>query len=58
MVGDLLDLVKESLKYLVKLMNDTDNFALVIFSDSSKIVNNLTRMTEENKSMILDNIEK
>ena len=58
MIGDPLDLVKESLKYLVKLMNDTDNFALVTFSDSSIIVNNLTRMTEENKSMILDNIEK
>ena len=28
MYGEPLDLVKESLKYLIKLMNDTDNFAL------------------------------
>jgi len=58
MLGDPLDLVKESLKYLVKLMNDKDNFALVTFSHNSQIINNLTRMTEENKNIILDNIEK
>ena len=58
MVGDPLNLVKESLKYIVNLMNETDNFALVTFSDISYFVNNLTKMTEENKSKILDNIEK
>jgi Mg-chelatase subunit ChlD len=57
MSGEPINLVKESLKYLVKLMNETDNFALVTFSSSSQIVNDLTKMTEENKSIILDNIE-
>ena len=57
MSGEPLALVKESLKYLVKLMNETDNFALVTFSGSSYFVNNLTKMTEENKNLILDNIE-
>ena len=57
MNGAPINLVKESLKYLVKLMNDTDNFALVTFSGSSQIVNNLTNMTEENKNLILGKIE-
>ena len=58
MSGNRLDLVKETLKHIVKEMNDTDNFALVTFSSSSYFINNLTKMTEENKSIILDNIEK
>ena len=57
MSGEPINLVKESLKYLVKLMNETDNFALVTFSSSSQTINNLTKMTEENKNLILDNIE-
>ena len=57
MRGEPLDLVKESLKYLVNLMNDTDNFALVTFSSDSEIVNTLTKMYKENKNAILDNIE-
>ena len=58
MSGNRLDLVKETLKHIVKEMNDTDNFALVTFSSGSYFINNLTKMTEENKSIILDNIEK
>ena len=57
MSGEPINLVKESLKYLVKLMNETDNFALVTFSSSSQTINNLTKMTEENKNLILYNIE-
>ena len=57
MSGEPINLVKESLKYLVKLMNETDNFALVTFSSSSQTINNLTKMTKENKNLILDNIE-
>ena len=57
MSGSPINLVKESLKYLVKLMNETDNFAIVTFSSNSQIVNNLTKMTEENKNLILENIE-
>ena len=58
MYGEPLNLVKESLKYLVKLMSDTDNFALVTFSDDSYLINGLTKMTKENKNLILDNIAK
>ena len=57
MSGAPINLVKESLNYLVKLMNDTDNFALVTFSSNSQIVNNLTIMTEENKNVILGKIQ-
>ena len=56
MSGSPITLVKESLEYLVKLMNSTDNFALVTFSSSSEVVNGLTPMTEENKEKILLNI--
>ena len=58
MSGEPINLVKESLKYLVKLMTDSDNFALVTFSDESYLINDLTKMTQENKNLILDNIEK
>ena len=58
MIGDPLNLVKESLKYLVKLMSDSDNFALVTFSDNSYLINDLTKMTQENKNLILNNIEQ
>ena len=57
MSGAPINLVKESLNYLVKLMNDTDNFALVTFSSNSQIVNNLINMTEENKNVILGKIQ-
>ena len=49
-----IELAKESLKYLINLMDESDNFALVTFSSSSKVVNDLTRMTEENKTLILN----
>lgn len=39
MASEPLDLVKESLKYFVKLMSDMDNYVLVTFSNNSQIVN-------------------
>ena len=53
MSGEPLNLVKESLKYLVNLMNEQDNFALVSFSDSAYLLSNLTQMTSTNKNQIL-----
>ena len=50
MADEPLDLVKVSLKYLVKLMSNIDNFALVRFSINSQIVNTLTKVTQENKN--------
>ena len=47
MQGEKIELVRESLQYLVKnLMNEQDNFALVVFSDSAYIIQNLTQMNE------------
>ena len=51
------ELVKESLKYLVNLMNEDDNLALVTFDSQSYIVNELTKMTSENKTVLLKNID-
>ena len=50
MADEPIDLVKESLKYLVKLMSDKDNLALVTFSNYSQIINKITKMTQENKN--------
>ena len=54
MSGDRLDLVKESLNYLVNLMNEQDNFALIQFSDDADLLTPPTKMTSENKTKILD----
>ena len=56
-MGDKNKLVKESLKYLVNLMKEEDNFALVKFDDEEKVVNNFTKMTEENKTLLINNID-
>ena len=58
MSGDKIKLVRESLKYLVNLMNEEDNFALVKFDDYAVVVNNFTKMTEENKTLLIENIDK
>ena len=52
MYGDPINLVKQSLDYLVNLMNDTDNFALVTFSNSATLEFDLTEMTQDNKEII------
>ena len=57
MYGDPLNLVKQSLDYLVNLMNDTDNFALVTFSNSATLEFNLTEMTQGNKEKISTRIK-
>ena len=57
MSGDKIKLVKESLKYLVKLMNETDNLALITFSFDAEVINKLTPMTPENKTDLLNNID-
>ena len=48
--GEPLDLVKESLKYLLKFMSKMVIFALVTFSNNSQIVKIITKMTQENKN--------
>jgi uncharacterized protein with von Willebrand factor type A (vWA) domain len=56
MAGDKIELVKESLKYLVNLMNEQDNFSLIVFESVAKVINEFTKMTPENKINILKNI--
>ena len=57
MSGEPLELVKESLKYLVDLMNEQDNFALIQFSDDADLLSNSTQMTSEYKTKILQLVE-
>lgn len=57
MWGNKIDLVKNSLEFIVNISNSTDNLALVKFSDNSEIVHNLTEMTEKNKAIFLESIK-
>ena len=56
MEGSKMNLVKESLEYLVDLMNDDDSFALITFADNAKLINDFTIMNSNNKIQILKNI--
>ena len=56
MEGSKMNLVKESLEYLVDLMNDDDSFALITFADNAELINDFTIMNSNNKSQILKNI--
>ena len=52
-----MNLVKESLKYLVNLMNSQDKLAIVTFSSNSNTLFGLTQMTEANKANVIPKIE-
>ena len=56
MWGNRIKLVKESLEYLVNQMNDDDSFALVTFTATAKVINDLTIMNSNNKAQVLNNI--
>ena len=51
-----LNLVKESLKYLLGIMDERDKFALVTFSSSSSLIYDLNQMTKNNKNEIIKKI--
>ena len=57
MGGDKIKLVKESLKYLVSIMNGQDRLAIIIFSGSADILFDFTQMVEANKQSIINKIE-
>ena len=57
MAGSRINLVKESLNYLINLMNPNDNFALVTFESSSRVVSDFIQMTPENKKTISSKID-
>ena len=48
MRGTRLNLVKESLNYLVNLMNEDDSFALVTFDNNARVINDFTIMNSQN----------
>ena len=58
MGGDRINLVKESLKYIVSLMKEEDNMSLVLFESRATLINGLLPMTEENKKKITNSINQ
>ena len=56
MDGSPILLVKDSLKYLVNLMNEQDNVAIVLFSSSANVLYDFTKMTESNKQRLISSI--
>ena len=56
MNGTKLNFVKESLNYLVNLMNENDTFALIAFNNNSRVINNLTITNSNNKNEIIEKI--
>ena len=52
MCGEKINLVKESLKILVDMMDQKDRIALVLFSSEAKLYYDINYLTQENKSKI------
>ena len=51
-----MNMVKESLKILVELMNNDDQLAIIKFADSASSVFSLTQMTKSNKDDVIKKI--
>ena len=56
MYGSPIQLVRDSLKYLVNLMNEQDNVAIVLFSSNANVLYDFTQMTESNKQRLISSI--
>lgn len=57
MSGEKIKLVKDSLKYLVSILEPSDRLALVTFENNAQTLNNFLAMTESNKETIRPLIE-
>lgn len=57
MAGAKINLVKQSLKVLVKLMDKTDRICIILFNDSAKNFFNLNYLTDEIKNKLYDIID-
>ena len=57
MEGEKIQLVKESLKILVDMMDPKDRIALVLFDQSAKLYYNLEYLSKENKDQLKKKIE-
>ena len=58
MDGEKIQLVRESLKVLVEMMDKTDRLALVLFDNQASIFYDLNYMTDKEKSIIKQKIDK
>ena len=58
MQGEKIEQVRESLKILVDMMQPKDRIALVLFSESAKLLYDLNYLDEKNKSYVKDLIGK
>lgn len=52
MDGEKIQLVRESLKVLVEMMDKSDRLALVLFDNSASIFYDLNYMTDKEKSTL------
>ena len=52
------DLVKKSLIYLTNLLNEQDSLSIVTIYEYGYLITNSTKMTPENKNIIIDKINK
>jgi len=57
MSGQKMELVKESFKYLLKFLSDSDRLSIVIFDNNASRLVPLVRMNEKNKKMILSKLK-
>ena len=58
MFGTKLDMVKKSLIILIKLMDENDRLALVLFESDAQILCNLEYMTETKKQEFISKVNQ
>ena len=56
MDGDKIKEVKDSLRYMIKVLREIDRIAIVTFNESATVLLNLTENSDENKPLIKKNI--
>ena len=58
MIGEKIQLVQESIKILVDMMDPKDRIALILYSSSAKLYYDLNYLTEENKKKLKELINQ
>ena len=58
MFGEKIRYVKESLKIVLKLMDDKDRICLILFENLAKKYFDLNYLTKQNKEILIDKINK
>ena len=58
MEGAKIELVKQSLKVLIQLMDKNDRLALILFNESGKLFLALNYITKENKNHYINKIDE